>query len=153
MEFRGIYVVRQAITNPGAITLLQIKAGTSNPLKILRAWVSQTASTTSTQLAVQLVRKSGAATVTSFTPLLLRPSDPAANAAGGTSATGYTATGEGTDGDLLIEDSFNILNGWLYLPVPEERIVVPVSGMIGLKFPIAGGNNSFKCGIIFGELG
>jgi len=153
MEFRGIYVVRQAITNPGAITLLQIKAGASNPFKLLRAWVSQTPSTTSAQLDIQILRKSGAATVTSFTPLLLRPSDPAANAVGGASATGYTATGEGTDGDLLIQEGFNILNGYLYLPVPEERIVVPVAGIIGLKFAIAGGNFTFKCGMIFGELG
>jgi len=153
MEFSGIYKISRNVTTSTAITIIQIKAGASRPLKILRAWVTQSDSTTSTQTGIQLLRKTAAATVTSYTPLLMRPNDPVANAAGSTSGTGITATAEGTDGDILIEEGFNILNGWLYLPIPEERIIVPVNGIIGLKFPVAPGSALYKAGIIFGEIG
>jgi hypothetical protein len=153
MTYRGIYVVRAEITNPGAVTLLQIKAGATNPLEIIRASISQTGTTTSAQMCAQIVRKSGAATVTSFTPLLLRTNDVAAAAVGGTSATGYNASGEGTDTDILLSEGWNVLNGWLYLPVPEERIYVPAAGIIGLKMLIAGGNYLYKATMVFGELG
>ena len=81
-----VYVVsmtRVAVT--AAITLLQIVAGATVPLQIIRATISQTNLTTAitaVMQAVQLNRKSAAATVTSFTPLKKGPvTDPAASAA------------------------------------------------------------------------
>ena len=56
---------------------------------------------------------------------------------GGTGATGITATVEGTDSTVYVEEGFNIVgNGWLYLPVPEERIGL-INTTLGLKFPTA----------------
>lgn len=122
-----------AVSVSGAITLVQIKAGAAS-LHLLRAWVSQSGSTVSAMQRVGLVRKSGAATVTSFTPLKLNPNSPASLAVGATDGTGHTASSEGTDGDVLCPDAFNVLNGWVWVPTPEERIVVPQGGIIGLKF-------------------
>lgn len=154
MSPTGLYQIQMsAVSVSTAITLLQIKAGTAKAVRILRAWVAQSGSTTSTMQRIRLVRKSAAATVTSFTPILLTGAQ-AANAAGGTSATGHTASGEGTDGDILLDDVFNILNGWVWIPTPEERIIVPVGGMIGLKFPAApGAALTVTAGIIFDEIG
>lgn len=133
-------VLMSNVAVTGAITLTQIKAGAAIPLQIIRASVSQSNSTTSTQLRIYLIRKSAAATVTSFTALLTGPTtDPAASAVGGTAATGTNASGEGTDGDILIQDVWNYLNGWLYLPTPKEYPFVNGAGIIGLKYPTAPG--------------
>lgn len=130
------YVIKhEAISVTGAITIIQLKAGASNICRLLRLEVSQTASTTSAMVRLQILRKSAAATVTSYTPLLLDPGDGAAKSVGGTSATGITASGEGTDGDILKSATFNALSGYLWVPVPEERIIVPAAGIIGVKFP------------------
>jgi hypothetical protein len=134
-----VSMTRVSVT--GAITLIQIKAGATTPLQIIRAVVGQSSSTTSTQLPVQINRKSAAATVTSFTPLTNGPSnDPAASAVGGTSATGTNASGEGTDTNILRQDVWNYLNGWLFLPTPKEFLYVDAAGIIGLKLPVAPGS-------------
>lgn len=137
-----------------AITLVQLLAGSSSMLRILRAWCSQSNQTTSAQQAIQIMRKSGAATVTSFTPLKLSPGDAASNMTSSTSGTGTNASAEGTDTDVLYRDNFNVLNGWLWVPTPEERIVVPPSGILGLKFPIAPGSAmTVSAGFLVGEDG
>lgn len=132
-----INVTRLAVT--GAITLMQIKAGASTPLQLLRCAGAQSSSTTSTQLSVQINRKSAAATVTPFVPLLLGPADdPAAKAVSGAAATGTNASAEGTDTDVLWQDVFNYVPlGWLWLPSEKERIHVPPAGIVGCKFPVA----------------
>lgn len=133
-----VYVVNLTrVASTTALTLIQVVAGASSGLEIVEARISQTASTTSTQVPIQINRKSAAATVTAFTPLQLISGDGAAKAIGGTTATGITASAEGTDTDILVQDTFNFLSGWIYLPVPEQRIRVAPSGIIGLKLPVA----------------
>jgi hypothetical protein len=137
-----------------AITLVQLKAGTASILRILRAWCSQSNLAASGQQAIEIVRKSGAATVTSFTPLLVDPGDAASNMVSSTSGTGTNASAEGTDGDILYRDNFSVLNGWLWVPTPEERIIVAPSGIIGLKFPIApSASMTTSAGFTVGEEG
>lgn len=150
-----VYAVHMtAVSVSGAITLIQIKAGATVPLQLLRAEIGQSGSTTSAMQRVQVLRKSAAATVTSFTPLKKGPTtDPSASAAGGTSATGTNASGEGTDGDILYGGAFNVLNGWLYLPTPKEYDFVDAASFIGLKFPAApGGALTITAEMIFEEL-
>jgi hypothetical protein len=130
-----VNLTRQAVTS--AITLVQIAAGSSAGLQILEVRLAQSSSTTSTMLPIQINRKSAAATVTSFTPLLTNPNDAAAKAVGGSTATGVNASGEGTDGDILVQDVWNYLSGWLYQPIPEQRVQVAPSGIIALKLPVA----------------
>lgn len=130
------YVINHtAIAVSSAITIIQLKAGASNICLIHRLEMSQSGSTTSAQVRTQILRKSAAATVTSFTPLLMDTGDSAAKSVGGTSATGITASGEGTDSDILVNAVWNALSGYLYLPTPDERIVVPAAGIVGVKFP------------------
>ena len=147
-----LYVVNNLnVTISTAITIIQIKAGASNPLWLVRAKLSQKGSTTSAQERVQILRKTAAATVTSATPLLFDGDDVAAKAAGGTSATGITATGEGTDGDVLVDQGFNVLNGFEWIATPMEMIKVPVSGFIALKFPAAPASQSWSAQMFFVE--
>lgn len=139
-----VYVVsmtRVAVT--GAITLIQLVAGATVPLQIIRIVLGQTSSTTSTQQSVQVNRKSGAATVTSFTPIKKGPTtDPAASAVGGTSATGTNASAEGTDTNIICQDVWNFLNGWLFLPTPKDYPFVDAAAILGLKLPIAPGSST-----------
>ena len=128
------YIIRMPQASiTAAKTLLQVKAGNSG-LWIVEARFFQITKTTSENLTLQWLRKSAAATVTSFTPLKLNPGAPSALAVGGTSATGYNASAEGTDTDIIDEDIFNVINaGWLNIPIPEGRIWVPNGGIAGLK--------------------
>lgn len=155
MAYTGVYAVSMtAVSVSGAITLLQIKAGTSRSVELIRATCNQSASTTSTMQRIQILRKTAAATVTSFTPVKIGGGAPTADAVGGTAATGTNASVEGTDGDILIADVFNIVNGWLWVPTPEERITIPAAGMVGLKFPAAPGSAlTVTAQFIFGEIG
>lgn len=150
----GTYVVVYPATAVStAISIIQIKAGAGGPLEILRAHVSQGLSETSTMEQINIVRKSAAATVTSATPLKFNPADQASLAVGGTAATGTQASAEGTDSDILISEGFNILNGWTWLPTPEERIFVPGGGIIALKFPVAPASFTVRAYIVFREIG
>jgi hypothetical protein len=61
---------------------------------------------------------------------------------------------EGTYTDILYRDNFSVLNGWLWVPTPEERIIVGPSGILGLKFPIApGASMTVSAGFLVGEEG
>jgi hypothetical protein len=132
------YTLRLAATaQTAAKTLLQIKAGNA-ACQLVSAHFSQVTKTTSEILSIQILRKSAAATVTSATPAPLESTAPAALAVGSTSGTGTNASGEGTDGAILHEENWNVLNGvWQYLPVPEERIWIPVGGILGIKLNTA----------------
>lgn len=144
------------VTIATAITALQLKAGTNGPIELLRAWATQANNTTSAQCSIALVRKTAAATVTTAVAgthlTKLNPAHPTADASLGTSATGITATAEGTDGDIVTAEGINVLSGWVWVPVPEERIIVPQGGIIALKFLDAPSSSKWYCGIRFREL-
>jgi hypothetical protein len=126
------------VTISTAITAIQLKAGINGPVEILRFSLTQSSSTTSAQVLAGLVRKTAAATVTAATAgthlLKGNPANPTSDASLGTSATGYTASAEGTNGEIPVLRGFNVLNGLEWLPTPEERIVVPQGGIIGVTF-------------------
>src|SRR5260221_411085 len=138
-----VYTVSMTrITIPTAVTtLIQILAGATVPLQLIRALVAQSSSTSSTQLPIEICRKSAAATVTSYTPRKNGPStDPAASAVGGVSATGTNASAEGTNSDILIQDVWNYLNGWLWIPTsPKEYKFVDAATILAMRFPVAPG--------------
>lgn len=142
------FVLTDTRTVATAITVLQLTAPSTMAVEILSASATQSTSVTSAAAEIALVRKSAAATVTALTPLRLFPGGPAASSTGG-----RTATAEGTDTDLVIQEGFNILNGWVYTPVPEERIFVPPSAIIGLKFTAAPTSATWKTRIVFREIG
>jgi hypothetical protein len=131
----GVYnLVRSSVTTSTAITIQQVTQVAGAASEFTRAWTNQSTITATSQTRIQLLRKSTPATVTSQTPALLGVGMQASKAVGGTGATGITASAEGSDGAVYIEEGFNIVNGWLYLPVPEERVYI-INTTVGLKFP------------------
>lgn len=147
------YVVTNAgVTISTAITVIQVKAGASNPLWLLRAYIGQENSIVSVQERIRIVRKTVAATVTSSTPLLYDTDDTAAKAVGGTAATGITGTAEGTDGDLLVGRCFDVRMGMEWIATPLEMIYVPAGGIIALKFPVAPASQLWTAQMVFLEI-
>ena len=118
-----------------AKTLIQIKAGAAIPLDLVEASITGQ-SDTADALEALILRKSSAETVTSFTPLELMEAGPAAAAAGGTSATGHTATTEASDSDILVRQNVSVQAGGGFFwsrNMGGARIHVPAAGFIALK--------------------
>jgi hypothetical protein len=107
-------------------------------IRILRAWCSQNATEVSEQLGIMLALQASAfGTYTSTTPQAHFIGGAASGITGGTAGAEGTA---GTDASAnaagtktpIIYDGFNNLNGWLWVPTPEERIHVPADTAIVL---------------------
>jgi hypothetical protein len=145
----GVYTVLEAGTAYTASrTVLQINAAATKALVLLRAWVSQLESETATAEEIQLLRTTTAGTGTSVTPA------PLSGAQAATSTASRNHTAEGTAGTELFREGWEVRNGWLYHPVPEERIIVPPSGRLALRLPSAPeASLTIIAGMTFAELG
>lgn len=147
---RGTYYVHaDAQTVSTAITILEVTAPSTAILRIVRAWCACNTSTAGAA-RLRLLRKTGTITGTATPPT---PAPLDASAASGATIK-WLATAEGTDGTVLYESVFRLDGGeFLYLPVPEERIIVPPSGIIALKFPAAPTSGSYSFGFGYEEIG
>jgi len=149
-------LVNNGVSISTAISALQLKPGTNGPVEILRHGLSQSTSTTSAQTKGGLIRKSAAATVTTgvagTTVLKNNPINPTTDASLGTSATGITASAEGTNSELTDVRGFNVLNGLEVLYSPEERKLVPQSGFCAETFLAAPPSATWDAFIEFREL-
>ena len=140
-----VYTVPMASTTIVAnATLVIIHAASAmttggSLIEILRAWVGQDDTETSQQLGIILGRKVTAfGTYTSTTPVPHTLGAVASGITGGTSGAAGTA---GTDASAegagavttIVPDGFNNLNGWLWVPTPEERIIVGPDQAVVLK--------------------
>lgn len=146
----GLYtLIRAAVTTSTAITVNQVLVPAAAAAEFTRAWCNQSTVTTTNQTRIQLNQNSTACTVTSATPFPAQKSMQASKAVGGTSATGITATAEGTVTGTWWSEGFNIVNGILYLPVPEARwmLVGQSAGFAGLKFPSAPASADYTTGV------
>lgn len=144
-----------------AVTLAFINPGASQSIEVLRAWASQSGSTTSAQQRVNLVTQvTGFPTLVSATPARLNLSDPVSVIIGGTAGAagtcGVNASAEGAGAKTtLLADAFNVLSGWLWVPTPEERIVLNAGATsgFGLHFPAAPTSlTGWSFGLVFREL-
>ena len=144
---RKFSVIRADAAASTAVTYIQVKVPATTAIDVTRAFAAQRSSTTSAMQQFSLLLKTAAATVTSQNPQILEGSGPASLCVGGTAATGVNASVEGTDGATLYDDAPNVLNGWLYLPVPEERITIAPSAIVGLKAPQAPGGQTWRMGV------
>jgi len=130
------------------VTTIEATSAAAKVLAVIRSWLSQQGSTTSAQQAVEIARKSAAGT--NVTSPNIKNMDASDTAFGGTARGMCTTEGTLTDDDY--PDSFNWLNGWLYLPVPEERFVVGGSGIICQRMPAAPPSLTINAGLIVGEI-
>ncbi len=136
------------ITVAGATTLIFVNppAAPNFALRFLRFWVGQSANATSAQQRIELINKASVfPTVTAATPTKLKVADPnvsiiTGGTAGaiGTAGTNASAEGAGT-ATVHHDDTFNALNGWLFVPTPDETKEYPAGfgNGLGLYFPVA----------------
>jgi hypothetical protein len=134
-----------------AITLLQVIAGTNNGIRLIGGYIQQNPiSTPNQQQRIRLLRKTVAATMTNaIVPVPFSPSDSASFA-----TAGDTASAEGTNGVVLLDDSFSVLTGWWWKPREEEFVEVKGGGIIALVFPAApGAGFSWTGELVYQEFG
>jgi len=137
-----------------AVTLAFLNpASAPNPnIEILRYWIGQSANATSAQQRMQTVTQvSSYPTLAGFTPAKLSRADPNAsvltsNTSGPMGSAGINATAEnGGAKSIIDEDVFNVVNGGLWVPGPDERIILPANvsatgSGFGLFLPVAPGS-------------
>jgi hypothetical protein len=146
----GLYnLIRASVATSTAITVNQVLVPAAAAAEFTRAWCNQDSVTTTNQTRIQLNQNSTACTVTLQTAFPAQKSMQASKAVGGTTATGITATIEGTVTGTWWSEGFNIVNGILYLPVPEARwmLVGQAAGFAALKFPGAPAAANYTTGI------
>lgn len=145
-----------------AVTLAFVNPGATCSLEFLRAWASQAANATSAQQRVQLSTQVTAfPTLVSQTPAKTKLLDPVSQITGGTAGAagtaGINASAEGAGAKTVaIPDSFNVLNGWLWVPTPRETLIMNASAAsgLGLHFPAAPATlTNWNGGLLYSELG
>lgn len=128
-------------------------------LEVYRIWVNQIGTEASDELGVIVGQKASAfGTYTATTPV---PKFLGGTASGITGSTSGAAAGAGTDASAegagtvteVIEEGFNNLNGYLWIPTPEERILIPndialIVKIVGTPAVLTGWN----AGVIFTEI-
>ena len=118
--------------------VLLTPASAPNPsIEFLRFWVGQSANATSAQQRLQIVTQiSSWPTVAAFTPKALKRSDQVASVITGfvsnaIAGAGINATVEGGGTKtIILEDAFNVLNGWLHVPTPPETISMGANPLV-----------------------
>jgi len=146
----GLYtLIRASVVTATAITVNQVLVPALAAAEFTRCWCNQDSVTTTNQTRIQLNQCSSTSTVTSATPFPAQKSMQASKCIGGASATGITATIEGTVAGTWWSEGFNIVNGILYLPVPEARwmLVGQAAGVASLKFPGAPASAAYTTGM------
>lgn len=143
-----------------AVTLVFLNPGTTASIEVLRSWASQAANATSAQQRVQLsTQVTSFPTLVSQAPIASSVIDQVSKITGATSGaastSGINASAEGA-GAKTVEtaDSFNVLNGWLWVPTPPETILLSAGGLsgFGLHFPAAPTTlTAWNAGITFRE--
>jgi len=151
-----------AQTVAGVTTLVAIRPNTNCALEIIRMWAGQSATATSAQQRIQWGRQAAVLpTVVSATPQKMKEGDPVSQIIGGTSLAvgtcGINASAEGGGVKSPIgHDSFNNVSGFLWLPTPDETIVLSPSSALSfyLFFPTAPGSlTGWDFGVVYREIG
>jgi len=108
-------------------------------IEVLRCWVNQIGTEVSDELGVIIAQKVTAfGTYTSTAPVGHEIGGTASGIAGGTAGaaatSGTDASAEGAGAvTTIIEEGFNNLNGYVWVPTPEERISLSNDTAIILK--------------------
>src|SRR5215470_14955022 len=150
----GLYnLIRASVATSTAITVNQVLVPVRTAAECTRCWTNQDSVTTTNQTRIQLNRCATAGTVTGQSPVSSQNAMLASQCVSGASATGITATIEPGTATTWWSEGFNIVNGILYLPVPEARMMIvgAASGtgtpLITVKFPGAPASANYTTGV------
>lgn len=131
--------------------ILRMSASSTSVLELIRLEVTQDTSETSEQLPLSIYRASTDGTGTSRTP---RPLEVLDSAFAGTAISDLSADTTKSPTEPLWSSAQNVLSGWLWHPVPDERIIVPPSGRIAVRLETApGAALAARVVLVFKEIG
>lgn len=128
---------------------------TGKPIVPLRAWVSQgsdAGDAQDEQLSITLKRGATTAGSGGGTFTALKQSQTNGPAFGGTCRINDTTPASAGTIEEAYPDSFNVRNGWIYLPMPEERFIVDVGRLVMGLLTTPADSLTMSGGIIFAEL-
>jgi hypothetical protein len=129
-------------------------------LNFIRAWMTQSSTATSAQLAVVIEQVSTAfGTYTNTSPVALKQAGPASTITGGTAGaagTSGTNSSVAATGTIVnfITDNFNNLNGYLWVATPKEVISMPAGSTSGIGVGLLTTPSSlanWSAGLIYAE--
>ena len=129
----------------GALTIIEATAPTAERYKLIRAWVTQDDSEVNQQNVCDVVIKSVAGTGTSYTAKPIKRGGPAP---GTGSSARDVLTAEGTIAEAYHRMGWNNLSGYLWQPVPEDRLITEVNGIIAVRFVVAPAAINVSAGMI-----
>ena len=150
------YTVSTVITNPGAVTNLNLQAPATRPLVVVRAKVALAQATipTAANARIRLQQFTAAPTVTSINANTFYNHD-GVNGTDSTATAGHTASTAGTETDF-IEEGWGSTTGWLFdwAPTPEEYILIGAGtgNGFGLKHNVAPPAGNYSFSITFHEI-
>lgn len=157
-------VVANDITIAGASTLIYLRPSATQAIEIIEARVGFTANATSAQVRVQLLTHAvaGSPASTAATPLPLdlgNTQTPSITGGTGNMAAGTAGVDVSTESSgarsVLVSDAFNVLNGWLWVPGPDGKIIIPANSgsAFCLYLPTAPGTlTNWQATVVFREL-
>jgi hypothetical protein len=150
------FTVTAVITNPGAVTNLNLQAPATRPLVIVRAKITLAQATipAAANARVRLQQFTAAPTVTSIAATTFLNHD-GASSSDSTATAGHTATVAGTETDF-IEEGWGSTTGWMFdfSPTPEEYILVAAGtgNGFGIKHNVAPPAGNYAFSITFHEI-
>lgn len=148
----SLAAVKVATVN-GTKTLLQVATPSTRDIAVVRWWCTFDGAAAAAGLVAELIQTDVAATVTSLTPTPFNdPNAPPSLCVGGTSATGYNASAEGTVAAVRLLDAQEIppTSGLIYPWELAGEPNVPVSKFLRIRVTAPAVYNCV-CGIVFGE--
>jgi hypothetical protein len=156
MNYNGVYMASHPSTSYSAdeIVLMELQVPDNCQIELLRAWVGPAEGTDPVAEVQEICLYLNDGPATGGTGLTEQEVWGTANAAALTVAVA-NATVAATPVDYAY-DAFHAFNGWLYVPVPEERIRVvggTTNDNIGIRLPVApDAAMVLSVGMVWGEL-
>ncbi len=165
---RQYTAVMTNVTVTSTNTWVAISSPSPSPaIELLRAWASQHANATSAQQEIRLVTQFNGAAAnqvvgTSATLGVPVASDPASKltastvCGAGAATVNCTSDGNGVK-STLYTDNFNVLNGWLWVPTPNETHILSALassvsyGVFAAATP--GTTSNWSAGLSYHEIG
>lgn len=151
-----MYTVPVVITNPGAVTNLNLQAAATKPLAIVRVTIELAQATipAAANARVELCRFTAAPTVTSIAASTFINHDPTDADAAFTA--GHTASVAGTVTDF-VGHGWGSTTGWMFdwAPTPEEYILIPAgtANGFGIRHNVAPPAGNYAFAVTVHEIG
>lgn len=144
---------RLGVATSTAITVNQVLVPALTAAEVTRVSCNQDSVTTTNQTRLALLRCATVGTVSAQSPTPAENGMQASKCVSGTAASGITASIEPGTKTTWWSEGFNIVNGILFLPVPETRMLIvgAASGtgtpVIGVNFPNAPASANYSTNV------